>query len=109
MPDHIHLAIWSEKSDNVKRFVRLMLSRSSTDLFAMTRRSAERGDPLASRWLQKLDYMHQNPVRSELVEQAQDWEFSSASWYQNGIGLLRIDQIDWQSQPRFGTKSVTEA
>ena len=58
---------------------------------------------------QKLDYMHQNPVRSGLVEQAQDWEFSSASWYQNGIGLLRIDQIDWHPQTCFGTKSVTEA
>ena len=53
--------------------------------------------------------MHQNPVRWGLAEQAQDWEFSSASWYQNGTGLLRIDQIDWQPQPCFGTKSLTEA
>ena len=53
--------------------------------------------------------MHQNPVRSGLVEQAQDWKFSSASWYQNGIGLLSIDSVDWQPQPCFGTKSVAEA
>ncbi len=28
-----------------------------------------------------IDYIHENPVRSQLVETAVDWEWSSARWY----------------------------
>jgi putative transposase len=44
---------------------------------------------------QKLDYMHQNPVRKGHCARAEDWEFSSASWYADGSGPLRIDEFDW--------------
>ena len=32
-------------------------------------------------WRQKLDYLHENPVRKGLVRRARDWRFSSAAWY----------------------------
>ncbi len=31
---------------------------------------------------EKLDYMHLNPVRAGLVEQACDWQWSSARYYE---------------------------
>ena len=31
--------------------------------------------------LEKLDYMHLNPVRAGLVARAEDWRWSSARWY----------------------------
>jgi putative transposase len=31
--------------------------------------------------IEKLTYMHNNPVTSGLVEKAVDWRFSSAGWY----------------------------
>ena len=31
---------------------------------------------------EKLRYMHDNPVRSGLVEQATDWKWSPARWYE---------------------------
>ena len=33
---------------------------------------------------EKLDYMHSNPVRAELVERACDWRWSSAPFYDSG-------------------------
>jgi hypothetical protein len=43
---------------------------------------------------QKLCYIHENPVRRGLVEHAEDWEFSSASWYAYGTGPITIDAVD---------------
>ena len=32
-------------------------------------------------WRQKLDYLHENPVRKGLVCRSKHWRFSSALWY----------------------------
>ncbi|MGO9146978.1 MAG: hypothetical protein ACLQDF_11475 [Desulfomonilia bacterium] len=45
--------------------------------------------------IQMIDYIHQNPVRRGLVEQAADWKWSSASWYDHGEGMLRMDSLSW--------------
>lgn len=44
--------------------------------------------------VQKLNYIHANPVRSQLVSRAEDWEFSSARWYAEESGPLTIDAFD---------------
>ena len=44
--------------------------------------------------IQKLNYMHENPVRKGFVERPEDWEFSSASWYADRTGPIRIDDMD---------------
>ena len=31
---------------------------------------------------EKLQYMHENPVRARLVERPSDWRWSSARWYE---------------------------
>ncbi len=42
--------------------------------------------------LQKLDYLHRNPVRRGLVLQAEHWRYSSAhEWLPGAMGLLRCD------------------
>ena len=43
--------------------------------------------------IQMIDYIHQNPVRRGLVEQAADWKWSSASWYDHGEGMLRMSSL----------------
>lgn len=37
---------------------------------------------------QKLNYIHNNPVKANLVENPQDWVYSSASNYYSGEGIL---------------------
>ena len=46
-----------------------------------------------------MEYIHLNPVRRGLVEQATDWKWSSANWYVSGKGPLPLDQIppEWTS------------
>ena len=43
---------------------------------------------------QKLDYIHNNPVEAEIVEEAVDYKYSSAKEY-SGIrrGLLEIEML----------------
>ena len=44
--------------------------------------------------LQKLTYIHDNPVRAGLVEHAEDWLFSSAAWFSRKQGLIAIDDLE---------------
>ena len=39
---------------------------------------------------QKLNYIHQNPVKAELVNRAEDYRYSSAIDYACGKGLLEV-------------------
>jgi hypothetical protein len=43
---------------------------------------------------QKLTYIHQNPVKAGIVEQAQEYIYSSAKAYADEKGLLEIITID---------------
>ena len=127
MPDHVHLAAWSERAQDVQRFLRQVLGISSAKTAALAERAAGRGNETAAGWLrafqarsgggqvarvwkdrgrafpvtapdallQKLTYMHANPVRAGLVAQPEYWEFSSAAWYLHGTGPLRIDTLEW--------------
>ena len=49
-------------------------------------------------WRQKLDYLHENPVRKGLVTRAGYWRFSSAVHYVSDGGQacdVRISALDW--------------
>ena len=39
---------------------------------------------------QKIDYIHQNPVKRGYVDQATHWRYSSARNYENDVGLIDI-------------------
>jgi REP element-mobilizing transposase RayT len=44
---------------------------------------------------QKLDYIHQNPVRKQYVSQPDHWIWSSAGYYENEEGgMIKIDPLD---------------
>ena len=44
---------------------------------------------------QKLDYIHNNPVRKQYVEKPENWTWSSASHYfEEKEGKIKIDYLD---------------
>ena len=43
--------------------------------------------------LQKIDYIHQNPVKRGYVDEAKYWRYSSARDYEGEIGLIDIEKI----------------
>jgi len=42
---------------------------------------------------QKLDYIHNNPVKAEIVDEPEDYRYSSARNYAGDIGLLEVIMI----------------
>jgi putative transposase len=51
--------------------------------------------------MEKLEYMHDNPVKRKLVLHAKDWPWSSWSHYaKKERGLLEIDPLEEQRKPR---------
>ncbi len=54
-------------------------------------------------FMQKVNYIHQNPVRAGLVERAEDYLYSSARIWrkyplENEPLKVDIDKIDWRSR-----------
>ena len=43
---------------------------------------------------QKVEYIHDNPVKAGLVERAEDWLYSSAKNYLGQGGVLEVDVLD---------------
>ena len=43
--------------------------------------------------MQKLDYIHDNPVKAKIVVNKEDYLYSSAIDYAGGKGLLNIELI----------------
>jgi REP element-mobilizing transposase RayT len=128
MPDHLHTIVGSElKPSKVLQFINRIISRRVIQFLKdqCHQRSLEklrheymRRNYRYSLWdhhpnaklltseevfLQKVRYVHQNPVRAGLVEGAEDYRFSSARiWARRPLEdeplLVDIDQIQWYSR-----------
>jgi len=120
MPDHIHLIIYptSEQHDmgrileTIKRPVgvkainyvaksspawlpRLTRQRGSCTerLFWQSGGGYDRNITSPKTLLRMIDYLHENPVRKNLILNCVDWRWSSASPYCGGASPLLIDPI----------------
>ena len=47
--------------------------------------------------IQKIDYIHNNPVRRGYVDEAREWRYSSARNYGGMEGLLEV-KTDWRNE-----------
>lgn len=125
MPEHVHLIIYPSRHEYdiarirtaikepvSKRAVRFLSENAPQWLPRITRQHGNRTEHCfwqggggydrnimqGQTLLAMIDYIHMNPVRRGLVEQAIDWKWSSAGWYIAGrTGPLSIDPIppDW--------------
>jgi len=97
MPDHVHAIVWFAEAGRLSRFMQVWKSRASRQLKRFVRgqlgESSKSFDVRRPFWQpkyypfnlytenkarEKLNYIHLNPVRAGLVEQACDWRWSSA-------------------------------
>ena len=128
MPDHIHALTDSAlKPSKILQFINGIISRRVIDhpkehghnasLRKLQRESGARGHKY-SLWehhsnalpifsedmlMQKVNYIHQNPVRAELVERAEDYRWSSARiWKRCRLDdeplVIDLDRIKWRSR-----------
>jgi len=120
MPEHVHLLISESGRANPSIVIKMLKQRVSRRLRARRRKrvpaaqgrfSFARGDrQLKQFWqrrfydfnvwsrkkrIEKLNYMHMNPVKRGLVKNPKDWPWSSLSFYQGkGDVLLGIDPVE---------------
>ena len=103
MPEHVHLLV------NEPR--RALLSRAIQALkLSVSVRSAERPFWQAhyydfnvhghDKFVEKLRYIHRNPVRRGLVAKPEDWKWSSFRHYQTGIAATVEIESEWTARQR---------
>ena len=112
MPNHVHAMVFFESPDSLSPFMKLWKQRYSVQIKKVLRENLNHyeskidlNDPVWQRKYytfnvfsetklrEKLNYMHNNPVASGLVETPESWKHSSARWYKlnEDVGV----KIDW--------------
>ena len=106
MPSHIHLLLGFHDIFNLSKFVQTFKSITSRQIKRLSLKELYENDyklwkprfddliVTSERQLKiKMEYIHNNPVKAELVEQAEDWTYSSAvDWLTDRSGLITIDK-----------------
>ena len=117
MPEHIHLLIGEPVKGTPSTVIQVLKQRVSRRLRHKKRANpgqlnlafARGGDSLPCVWqrrfydfnvwslkkrVEKLHYMHLNPLKRKLVNHPKDWPWSSFSFYSKpGTGLIRVDPV----------------
>ena len=103
MPDHVHAVIRFEEKNQLSRFMQQWKRISSFQIKKFIKQNIgnyaskiDISDPVwqpkyyvfnihkEDKLIEKLEYMHNNPVRAGLVKKPCDWKFSSARCYYEG-------------------------
>lgn len=108
MPEHVHTLVWFSETEQISKFMDKWEELSSRRLKETLQTDCpnfweliDHSDPIwQARYYgfniwsrrkvdEKLEYIHNNPVRAGLVERTVDWQWSSARWYleQKFVGL----------------------
>jgi putative transposase len=106
MPNHIHAILWFDAIGSLTPFMKSWKQTTSIRLKRVLRGVAPHyastippSEPFwqpkyypfnlftARKALEKLEYMHLNPVRAGLVSRATDWPWSSAAYYESGADV----------------------
>ncbi len=105
-PSHIHLLLGFPEIEQLSKIIQGYKSVTSRQVKALSiaelkdndyRLWKPRFDDLIIESEQqlkiKIDYIHNNPVKAELVEKAGDWNYSSCvDWLISRNGLIKIDK-----------------
>lgn len=104
MPEHVHLLIGEPKNRNPSAVMQALKQRVSVRLRSGTaqrlpqfweRRFYDFNVWSRKKKIEKLNYMHMNPVKRGLVERPQDWIWSSCQFYAGREPILiRMDPAD---------------
>ena len=101
MPEHVHLLVTEPERGSLARAIQMLkqltahkLTVSSAAPFWHTR-YYDFNVRTSKKRIEKLRYMHRNPVARGLVEKPEDWEWSSFRHYLTGVeGVVEIES-EW--------------
>jgi putative transposase len=114
LPDHWHAIIYPRYPLTISRVMESIKVSSNSLLNTARRQQGQIWQPrffdralrTVKEYFEKVEYIHQNPVRRGLVRRAEDWPWSSIHEYgplpmQNDIPTaLRIDRVSLPANPR---------
>ncbi|UCE65021.1 MAG: transposase [Candidatus Zixiibacteriota bacterium] len=122
MPDHVHILIYPEKDNysiskilltikqSVARRVLIRARKGNAALLNQFRTGIaskkyrfwqdgggyDRNIVNRATLMKTIDYIHDNPVRKDLVKSPGDWKWSSfGDWHENRQGPIKIDKDDF--------------
>lgn len=107
MPEHVHLLLGEPERGDLSRVMQVLKQRVARRVLTSVRK---RGEPVPeffwltrfhdfSVWsdakrIEKLRYLHRNPVVRGLVVKPEQWEWSSFRFYSNGEpGLVVVNEM----------------
>jgi putative transposase len=107
MPEHVHLLVSEPERASLARAIQMLKQLTSQKL-----RQRDGDAPFwlaryydfnvhtSKKRIEKLRYMHRNPVARGLVQKPEDWEWSSFRHYQTGVeGVVEIES-EWTALRR---------
>ncbi|MBD3674301.1 MAG: transposase [Planctomycetaceae bacterium] len=102
MPDHVHALVWFEQTDQLSSFmqqwkehsakhIQQYLEQNGSEYLKSFSHSHTIWQPCyydfnvwsRQKIEEKLNYLHENPVRAGLVDKMVEYKWSSARWYEN--------------------------
>ncbi|MGP8269286.1 MAG: REP-associated tyrosine transposase [Terracidiphilus sp.] len=105
MPDHVHLLVSEPKKALLSKAIqalKLSVSVQSRERPFWQARYYDFNVHNGEKRVEKLRYMHRNPVKRGLVEKPEDWPWSSFRHYRTGIeGTVEIESF-WTGARRDG-------
>ena len=110
MPEHVHLLVGEPLVSSLSVALRVLKQTTSRklkkigDLPFWQRRYYGFNVNSELETLEKLRYMHRNPVTRGLVETQQDWPWSSFVHYATGAAGAVVIESEWTAQKREANK-----
>ena len=94
MPEHVHL-LMSEPNEALLgvalQALKISVSKRAKERPFWQARYYDFNVFTWSKRVEKIDYIHWNPVKRGLVEKPEDWRWSSCRYYQTGVqGRVKI-------------------
>jgi putative transposase len=106
MPEHVHLLVSEPRIASLATAIQVLKQRTSRKLKSAgeaqfwQRRYYDFNVGTEKKTVEKLRYMHRNPVKRGLVAKPEDWEWSSFRHYATGSeGLVEIES-EWTARRR---------
>lgn len=104
MPDHVHLLIQPFGEYNLSYIMKMIKGsfarkinkyKNSTGPI-WQKRFYDEGIRDAAMLTQKIEYIHNNPIRKKLISSLEEYPYSSYHWYfGNNKNILEIDQLTY--------------
>jgi putative transposase len=106
MPEHVHLLVGEPRRSSLSIALQVLKQQSSRklkqrgELQFWQRRYYDFNVWSEEKRVEKLSYMHRNPVKRGLVEKPEDWQWSSFRHYATGeLGTVEIES-EWTARRR---------